>query len=346
MNKVNLMNLDQKQMEEFLLNIGEQPYRGRQICQWVLQKGVKNFSDMTNLSKQLRQKLAGLAELGGVEILAKQESREGNTVKYLFGYPDGQAVESVLMLHSYGSTACVSTQVGCRMGCRFCASTLGGMVRDLSSGEIYDQVLAIQKDTGKRVSHIVLMGSGEPLDNYDNSIKFIKNITAPYGLNISARHITLSTCGIVPGIKKLARENFPITLAVSLHAPNNKLRDHLMPVNKKYPLEELIPACREYADFTGRRITFEYSLIRDVNDREKYAEQLGNLLKGLLCHVNLIPVNPVKERDFHRSSWKNILRFKKLLEKYGINSTIRKEMGSDIDAACGQLRRKVILNSK
>ncbi|MBM7855743.1 23S rRNA (adenine2503-C2)-methyltransferase [Desulfohalotomaculum tongense] len=342
MAKVNLMDLTLEQMKEFLINIGEEPYRGKQLCQWVLQKGVKDFNAMTNISKALRQKLERLAALGGVNILARQESAGGDTVKYLFQFPDGQAVESVLMKHSYGRTACVSTQVGCRMGCRFCASTIEGMVRNLKAGEIYDQVLAIQRDTGERVSHVVLMGSGEPLDNYDNAVQFIKNVTAPYGLNISYRHITLSTCGIVPGIKKLAREKMPITLAVSLHAPNDRLRNQLMPINRRYPLGQLIPACREYAQVTGRRITFEYSLIKDVNDRAEHASELGELLKHISCHVNLIPVNPVRERGFNRTPQEQVNRFKNILAERGINATVRKEMGTDIDAACGQLRRKTM----
>ncbi|MTI79805.1 MAG: 23S rRNA (adenine(2503)-C(2))-methyltransferase RlmN [Firmicutes bacterium] len=344
MNKVNLTDLDVAEMENLLLCMGEKPFRGRQICQWVLQKGVKEFNQMSNISKDLRQKLQQATKLGGLNILARQQSDDGNTIKYLFEFPDGEAVESVLMKHSYGRSACVSTQVGCRMGCRFCASTLEGMVRNLTAGEIYDQVLGIQHDTGERVSHVVLMGSGEPLDNYHNTIKFIKNITAPYGLQISVRHITLSTCGIVPGIKQLAQEKMQITLAVSLHAPNDQLRDQIMPINRKYPLGQLIPACKQYAEHTGRRVTFEYSLMRGVNDREDHAVELGELLRGMLCHVNLIPVNPVKEREYDRTSREQIDKFKKVLEQSRVNATVRKEMGADIDAACGQLRRKTMKN--
>jgi 23S rRNA (adenine2503-C2)-methyltransferase len=342
MAKLNLRDLNLAEMEALIKSLGEQKFRAKQICQWVLQHGVDNYDNMTNISKGLRQKLESAAFLGGVKMLAKQTSTGGDTVKYLFGFPDGEAVESVLMRHSYGRSACVSTQVGCRMGCRFCASTIEGVVRNLSSGEIYDQVLAIQRDSGERVSHIVLMGSGEPLDNYDHVIKFIRNVAEPYGLNISYRHISLSTCGIVPGIKKLAQEKMSITLAVSLHAPNDELRNQIMPINRRYPLRELIPACAEYAQTTGRRVTFEYSLMKQVNDGLEQADELGHLLKGMLCHVNLIPINPVKERGYERTAQQQIIQFQNRLEKYGVTATIRKEMGADIDAACGQLRRRVI----
>ncbi len=341
MTKTNLLDLNLKEMEAMLISLGKERYRAKQLCQWVLQKGAADFDEMTNISKELREQLKQIAVIGQPEILAKQASKDGETIKYLFGLTDGEAVESVLMRHSYGRSACVSTQVGCRMGCRFCASTVDGVVRNLTAGEIYAQVLAIQKDTNERVSHVVIMGSGEPMDNYDATIKFIRNIAAPYGLNISLRHITLSTCGIVPGIKKLAQEDIPITLAVSLHAPDNKLRNELMPINRKYPLEQLIPACAEYAQQTGRRITFEYSLIKGKNDQLIHAQQLGRLLQGLLCHVNLIPVNPVKERGLERTPPQQVLKFQKELEQYGVNATVRREMGADIDAACGQLRRRV-----
>lgn len=341
MGKTNLKDLNIKELEDFLGNLGVERYRVNQLSQWVFQKGITDFNDMINISKDLRQKLMDVATLGGLEILSKQVSNQDGTIKYLFGFSDGVAVESVLMRHSYGRSVCVSTQAGCRMGCRFCASTIEGMVRNLSAGEIYDQVLAIQRDTGERVSHVVLMGSGEPLDNYANSLGFIRNISAPHGLNISLRHITLSTCGIVPGIKKLANEGLPITLAVSLHAPEDELRNKLMPINRKYPLSQLIPACRDYAHKTGRRVTFEYSLIKGVNDRIEHAVKLGNLLKSIMCHVNLIPVNPVEERGYDRTPKEQVVRFQSELERCGVKATVRKEMGADIDAACGQLRRKV-----
>ncbi|MEG6615240.1 23S rRNA (adenine(2503)-C(2))-methyltransferase RlmN [Peptococcaceae bacterium 1198_IL3148] len=344
MAKLNLRDLNLQEMEALIVDLGEQKFRAKQICQWILQHGVTDFDQMTNIGKGLRQKLQDVAYLGGLEVLARQTASSGDTVKYLFGYPDGEAVESVLMRHSYGRSACVSTQVGCRMGCRFCASTIAGVVRNLSSGEIYDQVLAIQRDSQERVSHVVLMGSGEPLDNYEQTIKFIRNIAEPYGLNISYRHLTLSTCGIVPGIKKLAQEKMAITLAVSLHAPNDQLRNQIMPINRRYPLSQLIPACKEYVEITGRRITFEYSLMKGVNDGVTHADELGQLLKGMLCHVNLIPINPVKERGFERTASPQIMQFQKNLERHGVTATVRKEMGADIDAACGQLRRRVSTN--
>ncbi|WP_051688226.1 23S rRNA (adenine(2503)-C(2))-methyltransferase RlmN [Desulfofalx alkaliphila] len=340
MSKANLKDLDLNEIMDFLAGLGVEGYRASQLCQWVFQKGVTNFNDMTNIPMELRQKLDAVCSLGGMDILSKQVSRRDGTIKYLFGLPDGVAVEGVLMRHSYGNSACVSTQAGCRMGCRFCASTIDGMVRNLTSGEMYDQVLAIQRDVGDRVSHLVLMGSGEPLDNYHQTLRFIAKVSAPYGLNISLRHITLSTCGIVPGIKRLANEGLPITLAVSLHAPNDAIRNSLMPINRKYPLSELIPACREYINLTGRRVTFEYSLIKGINDGIEQAWELAALLKNILCHVNLIPVNPVKEREYQKTDRDRVIAFQKELERHGINATVRKEMGSDIDAACGQLRRR------
>lgn len=342
MAKTSLRDLNLTEIEELIAKLGEPKYRAKQICRWVLQRGVNSFAEMTDIPKELRATLETLTSLGGVNIATKQVSKDQKTIKYLFEFPDGEAVESVLMRHAYGQTACVSTQVGCRMGCRFCASTIDGLVRNLSTGEIYDQVLAIQKDIGGRISHIVIMGSGEPLDNYHHTVKFIHNIAQPYGLNISYRNITLSTCGIVPKIEKLAREKMAITLAVSLHAPNDKLRDTMMPINRKYPLASLIPACRQYAQATGRRVTFEYALMRDVNDGIGHAAELGQLLKNMLCHVNLIPINPVQERDFARTPPPKISRFLKELTRQNINATIRKEMGTDIDAACGQLRRRVV----
>lgn len=341
MAKINLRDLSLIEMEQLVTGLGEKKYRAKQICHWVLQRGVDSFADMTDIPLALRSALETLTTLGGVKIVTKQVSKDKNTIKYLFSFPDGEAVESVLMRHSYGRTTCVSTQVGCRMGCRFCASTIDGVVRNLSPGEIYDQVLSIQKDIGERISHIVIMGSGEPLDNYQNTIKFIHNIAQPYGLNISYRHITLSTCGIVPGIEKLAQEGIPITLAVSLHAPNDDLRNKIMPINRKYPLSALIPACQRYTQITGRRVTFEYALMQGVNDGLEHAAELGRLLKNMLCHVNLIPVNPVKERGFARTSPEQLSAFLKELSKHQVNATVRKEMGSDIDAACGQLRRRV-----
>lgn len=340
--KVNLKDLTLSELEKFLGELGAEKYRAGQVARWIFQKGVTSFQDMTDLSRDLRERLSAAAWISKPEILARQFSRRGDTVKYLFGLFDGQAVESVLMKHGYGNSACVSTQVGCRMGCRLCASGLEGLVRNLSPGEIYDQVLGIQQDTGERVSHVVIMGSGEPLDNFGATLAFIKNITAPYGLNIGYRHITVSTCGLVPRIRELAEEKLALTLAVSLHAPNDSLRDTLVPINKKYPLKELIAACRDYARETGRRITFEYALLAGVNDSREHAEELGRLLSGMLCHVNLIPANPVPERGVKPPSREQVELFKKIVEKHGIATTVRRELGADIDAACGQLRRRIL----
>jgi len=337
--KVNLKDLNLPELERLLKELGAEKYRAGQVARWIFQKGVASFQEMTNLSRELRERLAATAWLSRPEVLARQVSRRGDTVKYLFSLPDGQAVESVLMKHNYGNSACVSTQVGCRMGCRLCASGLEGLVRNLTAGEIYDQVLGIQQDSGERVSHVVIMGSGEPLDNYGAVLDFIKNLTAPYGLNIGCRHITLSTCGLVPGIRDLAGEKLPLTLAVSLHAPNDRLRDSLVPINKKYSLKELMAACRDYARETGKRITFEYALLAEVNDSREHAEELGRLLSGMLCHVNLIPANPVPERGVQPPPRERVELFKQILEKYGIAATVRRELGADIDAACGQLRR-------
>ncbi|MDO7786189.1 23S rRNA (adenine(2503)-C(2))-methyltransferase RlmN [Desulforamulus aquiferis] len=338
--KLNLKDLTLAEMKQFLQELGEKPFRAEQICNWVLAKGVTSFDEMTNLSKDLREKLERVAKINSGKILTRQQSAKENTIKYLFGLEDGHAVESVLMKHSYGNSACVSTQVGCRMGCMFCASTMEGLVRNLSPGEIYDQVLVIQKDCGERISHIVIMGAGEPLDNYDNVMKFLENINAGYGLNIGYRHITLSTCGLVPKILELAQRKLPITLAISLHAPEDSLRDRLVPINRRYKLGELMDACRRYIEITGRRITFEYALLSDVNDHMEQAKKLIGLLKGLLCHVNIIPANPVEGRGFERTSQEKVQAFKEVLEKGGLAVTVRRELGTDIDAACGQLRRR------
>ncbi|MHB8156751.1 MAG: 23S rRNA (adenine(2503)-C(2))-methyltransferase RlmN [Desulfocucumaceae bacterium] len=339
---VNLKDLTLKELELFLGEMGQPAYRARQVADWIFKKGAESFSDMTNLSPGLRERLGEIASPGGVVVLKKQVSSRGDTAKYLFGLHDGQAVESVLMNHSYGRSVCISTQVGCRMGCSLCASTLGGLIRNLTPGEMYDQVLAIQKDSGSRVSHLVMMGTGEPLENYDNIIKFLININAGYGLNIGFRHITLSTCGIEPRIRQLAGEGFPLTLAVSLHAPDDELRNSLVPVNRKYPLGVLMEACLYYSSTTGRRISFEYVLLAGVNDSPEQARKLAGLTGGIPCHINLIPYNPVGERDFKKPSPQAIQKFLSVLEQSGAQATIRRELGTDIDAACGQLRRKAM----
>lgn len=339
--KLNLKDLTLAEMEKFMAGLGEPKYRAGQVCRWVFQRGVRDFGEMTDLSLGLRQKLAEVATVSGVRILQKQVAKDG-TAKYLFELQDGEAVESVLIPHDYGNSVCVSSQVGCRMGCQFCASTIGGLVRNLTAGEIYSQVQAIQEDAGQRVSSVVIMGSGEPLDNLPEVEKFIELITAPYGLNIGARHITLSTCGLTPVIRELAAKELPITLSVSLHAPNDELRDQIMPVNKKYPISELLAACREYISITKRRVTFEYALIRGFNDSREMARELGRLLHGMLCHVNLIPVNPVIERGYKKPDPAGVREFQRVLEELGVPSTVRREMGAEIDAACGQLRRKTL----
>ncbi|SHJ95928.1 23S rRNA (adenine(2503)-C(2))-methyltransferase RlmN [Desulforamulus aeronauticus] len=338
--KVNLKNLNLVELKQFFQTLGEKSFRAEQVANWIFARGAVSFEQMSNLSKELRSRLAEVATVSHPNILTKQQSARGDTVKYLFGLTDGHGVESVLMKHSYGNSACVSTQVGCRMGCMFCASTMEGLVRNLSPGEMYDQVLGIQQDSGERVSHIVIMGAGEPLDNYDHVVRFLENINAEYGLNIGYRHITLSSCGLVPKIKELALKKLPITLAISLHAPNDELRNHLVPINRRYPLQELLSACKEYIEITGRRITFEYALLAGVNDGEDQARELVSLVKGLMCHVNLIPANPVQGRGFTRTPPERVEQFRIILEKGGLNVTVRRELGAEIDAACGQLRRR------
>jgi 23S rRNA (adenine2503-C2)-methyltransferase len=333
------MDLSAQETETLAARLGEPGYRGRQIYKWVHQKGVPDIADMTDLSLGLRDKLAEIAHPGLLEIALKQTAGDG-TAKYLFKLKDGQNVESVFLFHDYGNSICVSCQVGCRMGCSFCASTIGGLVRNLTAGEIYAQVMGIQCDIGQRVSSIVVMGSGEPMDNLVQVLKFMVMVNSGDGLSIGARHITVSTCGVVPGIKELAIEKMQVTLSVSLHAPNNYIRDKIMPVNRKYPIEVLLETCREYVGITGRRVTFEYALIEGVNDSAENAAELGRLLNGLLCHVNLIPLNKVEEREFRKSSLARVKGFKDILDKMGIQVTVRREMGADIDAACGQLRNR------
>lgn len=345
MSKVNLKDLTYNELEELILSIGEKKFRAKQIFEW-LHRGVTSFDDMTNISKAMRERLGEVSYISKLEIEEKYVSKIDGTRKYLLRLEDGNMVESVVMYYKHGITICISCQVGCRMGCRFCASTIGGLVRNLTCGEILDQVIFITKDIGERISNIVMMGIGEPLDNYNNVIKFLHNVNHPYGVNIGYRHISVSTCGVVPNIYKLMDEDIPITLSVSLHSPDNEKRSEIMPVNKKYPIDQLIEACREYLDKTNRRISFEYALIENVSDTDEIAYKLATLLKGMLCHVNLIPVNEVKERDFKKPSGERIERFKNILEKRGINATVRRKLGSDINASCGQLRRNRIDNER
>ena len=323
-----------------ILSIGLPKFRTGQIYSWLHEKGVDSFDEMTNLSKDLREKLNQKYFIPSVEIEDKYVSKIDSTVKYLFRLYDGEYVEAVIMKYKYGYTICISSQVGCKMGCNFCASTLAGFKRNLLPTEMESQLHTAQKDLNIRISHIVLMGIGEPLDNYDNVIKFIRTVNNDKGLNISMRDITLSTCGVVPKMYDLANENIPITLTLSLHAPNDKLRSSMMPVNDKWGVDEAINACKNYAEVTGRRVSFEYTLINGVNDTTECAHELADKLKGMLCHVNLIPVNDVEERGNVRSTDKSIKIFCETLYSLGINATIRRTLGSDINASCGQLRRK------
>lgn len=336
---IRIKDMTLSELCDYFSSIQQPAYRAKQVFRWI-STGVEAFDEMTNLPKKLREYLTEHCFLGKIEVVDKAVSRLDGTVKFLFGFEDGACVESVVMKYHHGYSICVSTQVGCRMGCRFCASTIGGLTRNLTAGEILDQIIGAQRELNIRISNIVLMGIGEPLDNYENVLKFLHNVNHPDGLNIGYRHISLSTCGLVDRIRKLAEEKLPITLSISIHAPNNQVRDQLMPVNKRYPIETLLDSCRYYCDQTGRRITFEYSMIHAVNDAPEHAEELAKRLRGILCHVNLIPVNPVSERSFDRSRKEQIKAFSEVLERYGIPVTVRRHLGGDIDASCGQLRRK------
>lgn len=339
MGKIDIKSMNIAELEELLKEWGEPKFRAKQIFDWLHQKQVDSFAEMTNLSKSLREKLDEKAAINGVEIVRKLVSQIDGTRKYLFALSDGAIIESVLMKYEHGNTVCISTQVGCRMGCRFCASTLEGVERGLTAGEMLSQIYAIQKDCGERVHGTVLMGSGEPLDNYDNVVKFLRLINDPKGQNMGQRHITLSTCGLVEKIYALAEEDLQITLAVSLHAPNDGIRTQTMPIAKVYSMERLLQACRDYAEKTKRRITFEYALIHGVNDGDEHAWELVKKLRDMLCHVNLIPVNDVKERNYIKSTADRVKRFAGILNENGVETTVRRKLGSDIDAACGQLRR-------
>ncbi len=332
----NIKDLTIDELNEYFKGKNLPAFRAKQCFKW-LSMGVCDFDEMTDLKKELRQELKSDFFISVPEIVNKQVSKD-KTVKYLFKNTDGTFVETVIMTYKHGVSACVSTQVGCNMGCKFCASTIGGKERDLTAGEILDQIIFASKDLGIRISHTVLMGMGEPLDNFDNVVRFLKNVGNSEGLNMSYRHISLSTCGLCDKIIKLAKEKFPVTLSVSLHAPTNEKRDRIMPVNKKYKIEVLMETLREYIKATGRRISFEYTLIKDFNDSYEDAKKLAGLLKGMLAHVNLIPVNSVTETGFKKPE--NVNRFKDWLNSMGINATVRRELGSDIDAACGQLRQK------
>jgi len=336
-----LYNMRLSELEQWFQEMGEPKFRAKQVFEWLYQKRVRSISEMTNLPKALREKLAEESNFMVSHEVLKQVSKVDGTVKFLLDWPDRVTVETVLMRHDYGNSVCVSTQVGCKMGCTFCASTLGGMIRQMTAGEMIEQLLHSQlllDKTQERVSSLVLMGSGEPMDNYDESMKFIDIVIDPNGLNIGQRHITISTVGLAPGIIRLADDNRPITLAVSLHAANDELRSSMMPINKAYPLAKLMEACRYYVEKTGRRISFEYALVGGKNDSLEDAHQLARLLQGMSCHVNLIPVNYVPERNYRRTPKDQIQAFLQELRELGVNATMRREMGHDISAACGQLR--------
>ena len=336
---MNLKSLNQQELAVIIKELGQPGFRAKQVFTW-LHKGVRSYDEMTNLPKNLRDMLAEKYPIHAPKVVRKQESKRDGTIKYLWELADGNCVETVLMRYNYGNTVCISTEVGCRMGCAFCASTIGGLVRRLEPYEMLDEVLFTQIDSGLPVSRVVLMGIGEPLDNFDNVMRFLELVNSPDGMNISMRHISLSTCGLVPKIDELAEKKLQISLAISLHGPNDAIRDKIMPVNKAYPSEMLLEACRRYFAATGRRIHFEYAMIDGINDREEDARELLRRLKGLPAHFNLIPLNHVEESPLKPSSKAAVARFQKILEDGGITATVRRTLGGDIDASCGQLRRK------
>ncbi len=339
LSKLDIASMYVTEIKELLAALGEPQYRATQIFKW-LQSGVQSFDDMTNIPKALRQMLDEKCYIATVKPVQKFVSQIDGTVKYLYELYDGEYIESVLMKYKHGYTVCISTQVGCRMGCSFCASGLNGLSRNLTASEMLSQIHFACRDNGVRVSNVVMMGMGEPLDNFDNSVRFLKLVSLEEGLNIGLRHISLSTSGVVTGIYKLAELNLPITLSISLHASNDEIRSSIMRVNKKWNIDELLKACKYYQSITGRRISFEYALISGVNDSVKNADELSKILKGIMSHINLIPINPVKENDFKRADDKSIMNFAKLLNDRHITATVRRTLGADINASCGQLRRR------
>ena len=336
---MNLKSLTQPELAAIFKELGQPAFRAKQVFSW-LHKGVRSYEEMTNLPKNLRDLLAEKYPINAPKVVRKQESQKDGTIKYLWQLSDGNCVETVLMRYHYGNTVCISTEVGCAMGCAFCASTIGGLVRRLEPFEMLDEVLFTQIDSGLPISHIVLMGIGEPLDNFDNVLRFLELVNSPDGMNISMRHISLSTCGLVPKIDELAKRKLQISLAISLHGPNDEVRNKIMPVNKAYPMEELLAACRRYYEATSRRIHFEYAMIDGVNDTPEAARELLRRMKGLPAHFNLIPLNHVEESPLKPSSKAAVATFQKILEDGGITATVRRTLGGDIDASCGQLRRK------
>ncbi len=339
---LDIKTLYPEELKELMSRLEDKAFRGDQIFAWLHKKRVESYEQMTNLSKKLRQRLEEDYPLTRLQRIDMQESKIDGTRKYLFALEDGNVIESVWMQYHHGNSVCISSQVGCRMGCKFCASTIGGRIRSLRASEMLEQIYEMQRLTGQRVSNVVVMGTGEPLDNYDQLIRFLRLVSSPAGLDISQRNITISTCGLVPEMYRLAEEGLSVTLALSLHAPNDEKRKKLMPIANQYSIREVLDACRNYFNKTGRRITFEYALVGGENDSQQDAKELARLLKGLNCHVNLIPVNPIKERNFRRGNKKEIVNFQNKLENYGINVTIRREMGTDIDGACGQLRKSYL----
>lgn len=334
---INLRDLQLKEMEGFIKSLGEPAFRAKQVFSW-LYKGVTHFDEMTNVPKTLREKLAQQSYIGRLKMLKVQKSKTDGTRKYLYELEDGNRIESVFMKYKYGNSICVSSQAGCRMGCKFCASTRNGLERNLTPGEILSQLMEAEADTGEKIGHIVIMGTGEPFDNFENVASFLRIVNDKNGLNIGMRNITVSTCGLVPMIERFGDEFPQVNLAISLHGTTNEIRGGMMPVNNKYPIEVLIAACKEYTEKTGRRITFEYTMVNGVNDSDADADRLAGLLRGMLCHVNLIPLNKVAESGFDTVSRKRAGEFAEILEKQGIPATVRRELGADIDAACGQLR--------
>lgn len=334
---INLRDLTIKEMKAFMEEIGEKPFRAKQIFSWIY-KGVESFDEMTDLSKSLREKLKEQAYIGALDIIRVQHSKTDGTRKYLLGLEDGNTIESVFMKYKYGNSICVSSQAGCRMGCKFCASGMDGLRRDLTPGEIAGQILTIEKDTGEKINHIVVMGTGEPFDNYENLKKFLTNVNEKDGLGISMRNITVSTCGLIPKIESFSKEMKQVNLAISLHSADGETRESMMPVNRSYPVDDLLEACRQYTQETGRRITFEYALVKGKTDTKEQIDLLAVKLKGMLCHVNLIPLNEVEETGLAGSNRKRAMEIAAYLENRGIPATVRRELGSDIQAACGQLR--------
>lgn len=341
---MDIKSMSLQELEIIIKEKGEKAFRAKQIYQWIHQKQVSSYEEMSNIPLKLREILEEEYPLMKLNMIQVQESSLDGTRKYLFGLEDGNMVESVWMKYHHGNSVCISSQVGCRMGCRFCASTLDGLERNLKPSEMLEQIYSIIRHTGERVSNLVIMGTGEPMDNYENVVKFLRLLTGEEGYNMSQRNITVSTCGIVGGIRKLAEEKLQITLALSLHATTDEKRRQLMPVAYRYELKEVLKACEYYFEKTGRRVSFEYSLVAGVNDNLNDAKELADLVKGMNCHVNLIPVNPIKERDYRQSEKKQIEDFKNYLNNKGVTATVRREMGRDIDGACGQLRRRHMKN--